>query len=80
MVMQKQINNVWVVYDPRKRSWIPVGIAMHGAGPDAYLRHLIVSCQYCNTSYPCGESDCECMCQVCVEESYEENEREDGHA
>ncbi len=78
--MQANINGVYYLYDPKRRTYLPVGIAMHGAGPDAYLRKIIVRCQYCGTQYRCGDSDKECMCQQCVEESYEENEREDGHA
>ncbi len=77
--MQEQVNDIWVVFDPKRRVWIPVGIAMNGAGPHAYLRHIIVSCQYCGVNYRCGDSDIECMCQACVQQSYEENEREDGH-
>lgn len=80
MKRQPSINGVYFLFDPKRRTYLPVGIAMHGAGRDAYLRKIIVICQYCGTKYPCGDSDKECMCQTCVEESYEENEREDGHA
>lgn len=54
---------------------IPLDIARLAAGPDAWLRQVIVKCSYCDNRQPVGETECGTCCPSCYEEAEQENAR-----
>ena len=56
---------------------IPLDIARLAAGPDAWLRQVVVKCSYCDNRQPVGETESGTCCQKCYDEAGEENARAD---
>lgn len=55
---------------------IPLELLGMGAGPDAWMRDLVIPCVECGDYYRAGEMEAD-LCQDCMEKACQENERLD---
>lgn len=67
-----------MVFDPKRKAYIPAGIAACGAGKDAYLRKLKNECSCCRAEFVLNSSDSPELCAECYEIAGIENAIADG--
>lgn len=63
---------------PRNKLLIPACIAQLGAGPDACLRQLVVSCDDCGVRFKLADSESADYCQDCMDAAGAELELADA--